>query len=566
MRRLVGGILAVLGVLALAACAGLPISGPVTAGRPVDETQTGPEVRFFPEEPQPGATQEEIVEGFLLAGSGSSSDWQTARSFLAPSIQSSWDPSAGVAVVPTGEIVAQPAVDDTVKVVLAPVASVDEAGRYEPALGGTATLAFELVQVAGQWRISKAPDGIVLDESVFGTVFHLYSVMYFDPSWTYLVPDERWFPTTSAAVRITAALVDEQPSDWLAGAASTAFTDDVTSVYSSVPQRAGTAQVELSPEVLALDQVTIDRMATQLEESLATAGITEVQLTVDGVPVAATPVQTRSTAVTAAPLVLTDQGFGFLSGRELTTIDGLSDAVERSNPVAVQVGPDQDSAAIRSADGSVARADATDDLVVLDTRSDLRDPVIDPWGYVWSIPARSPAALTAYGPGAESALLSQPWAAAGVTDVQAISISRDGTRMAGVVRIGDRTELWLSGVIREDDANDQLPARLGEPIIAGTIAGEAVSMAWTDDVTVSIVVRSGTDTEIVEQVVGGTSSSVAGPSGASVTTVATASSSIRLRADDGGLYIRRGANWLQTAEGILLLAVQQGTAQQSAAP
>ena len=562
MRRLIGTVLAILGILVLSACAGLPVSGPVTAGRPVDEVRTGPEVRFFPDGPQPGATQEEIVEGFLLAGSGSSADWATARSFLAPAIQSSWDPSAGVAVVPTGEIVAQPAVDDTVKVILAPVASVDATGRYEPALGGTATLAFELIQVAGQWRISKAPDGIVLDESVFGTVFHRYSVMYFDTSWTYLVPDERWFPTTSAAVRITGALVDEQPSDWLAGAVSTAFTDDVTSVYSSVPQSAGTAQVELSAEALALQQLTIDRMATQLEASLATAGITEVELTVDGVPIAATPVQTRSTAVTGGPLVLTDEGFGFLSGSELTPIGGLSGAVVRSNPVAVQVGPDQESAAVRSADGSVARADVTDDVVVLDTRSGLRDPVIDARGYVWSIPARSPAALTAFGPGIESPLLSQSWAAAGATDVQAMSISRDGARMAGVVRIGDRTELWLSGVIRDESDNRGVPARLGEPIVAGTIAGEAVSMVWTDNVTVAVVTRSGTETEIVEQVVGGTSSTIAGPAGASITTVATATSSIRLRSDDGGLYVRRGANWLQTAEGISLLAVQQGTPQQ----
>lgn len=558
MRRLIASALAMVGILALSACAGLPVSGPVTAGRPVDEVLTGPEVRFFPEEAQPGATPEEIVEGFLLAGSGSSNDWQAARSFLAPSIQSSWDPSAGVTIVPTGQIVAQPAVDDMVKVTLAPVASVDETGRYEPALGGTATLAFELVEIAGQWRISRAPDGIVLDESVFGTVFHRYSVMYFDPSWTYLVPDERWFPTTSAAVRITAALVDEQPSDWLAGAVSTAFTDDVTSVYSSVPQSAGTAQVELSPEVLALPQLTIDRMATQLEASLATAGITEVQLTVDGVPIAATPVPTRSTAVTGSPLVMTDQGFGFLSGNAITAIPGLSEAVIRSNPVAVQVGPDQESAAVRSADGSVARAEASDDVVVLDTRSGLRDPVIDARGFVWSIPARSPAALTAFGPGVESPLLSQPWAAAGATDVQAVSISRDGTRMAGVVRVGDRTELWLSGVIRN---NDGVPARLGEPIIAGSIEGEAVSMAWTDDVTVAVVARSGTETNVVEQVVGGASATVAGPAGVSISTVATATSSVRLRSEEGGLYVRRGANWLQTAEGILLLAVQQGTPQ-----
>ncbi|WP_434970048.1 LpqB family beta-propeller domain-containing protein [Microbacterium sp. bgisy207] len=558
MRRIIGAVLAMVGVLALAACAGLPVSGPVTAGRPVDETRTGPEVRFFPDGPQPGASREEIVDGFLRAGSGSSGDWETARLFLAPSIRTTWDPLAGVAVVPTGEIAAQPAVEDTVKVVLNPLASVDATGHYEPAAGGMVTLAYELVEISGEWRISKAPDGIVLDESVFGTVFHRYSVMYFDPSWTYLVPDERWFPTTSAAVRITGALVDEQPSDWLRGAVSTAFPDDVTFAWSSVPQSAGTAQVELSPEVLALQQLTIDRMATQLEASLATAGITEVQLTVDGAPVAATPVETRSTTVTGGPLVMTDAGFGFLTGNELTPIPGLSDAVVRSDPVAVQVGPDRDVAAVRSVDGSVSRAEATGGVVVFDTRSGLRDPVIDPGGFVWSIPAGSPAALTAFAPDVESPLLSQPWAAAGATDVQAISISRDGTRMAGVVRVGDRAEVWLSGVIRNGDG---VPARLGEPIVAGLIDGEAVSMAWTDDVTVSVVVRDGSATEIVEQVVGGAPAGVAGPAGASITTVATATSSIRLRSDAGGLYVRRGANWLQTAEGITLLAVQQGTPQ-----
>lgn len=558
MRRVVCAVLALLALTGLAACTGLPVTGPVTAGRPVDEAETSPEVRFFPDGPQPGASPEEIVDGFLRAGSGSSGDWATARQFLAPSIRETWNPSAGVTVVPTAEASVLETVDDTVNVALAPTAIVDASGRYEPAPGALASLSFDLVEIDGQWRISRAPDGIVLDESVFATVFHRYSVMYFDTTWSYLVPDERWFPTSNAAVRIAGALIDEQPSDWLEGAVRTAFPDDVTFAWPSVPVTAGTAQVELSPEVLALEQLTVDRMAAQLNASLATAGITDVLLAVDGTPLDATPVETRSTMVTSTPLVLTEQGFGFLSGPELTPIPVLSDVIAASDPVVVQMGADRDLAVVRSADGVVSRAGIDGDLVTLDTRAGLRDPAIDPVGFAWSIPEDAPADLTAFGLEDESPLLSlsPSWVAAGATSVQQLALSRDGTRMAAVVRVGNRTEIWLSGVVRTDDST---PVRLGEPIVAGTVTGTAVSMTWADDTSLAIVVRGASETSIVEQVVGGESSTVPGPAGVTISTVATATSSIRLRSDAGGLYVRRGANWLQTAEGIDLLAGQQGS-------
>ena len=51
----------------------------------------------------------------------------------------------------------------------------------------------------------------MLDRDVFPSVFHDYSVMYFDPTWEYLVPDVRWFPTANAASRVADALVNEPP-------------------------------------------------------------------------------------------------------------------------------------------------------------------------------------------------------------------------------------------------------------------------------------------------------------------------------------------------------------------
>lgn len=558
MRRKLLTMAALLGLFALTACTGLPVSGPVTAGRAIDEAETGPEVRFIPDAPQPGATPEEIVDGFLRAGSGSSGDWATARLFLAPNIEKTWNPSAGVTIVPVGALIDQEADENAVAVSLSPRASVDESGRYEPSDGGITTLAFELVEIDGQWRISQAPDGIVLDESVFTTVFHQYSVMYFDPFWTYLVPDVRWFPTSNAAVRIAGALIDQPPSDWLRGAVVSAFPEDVTFAWSSVPITSGTAQVELSPEVLALDSEDIDRMATQLDASLATAGINDVLLTVNGAPLDATPVPTRSTAVTGAPLVRTEAGFGFLSGSEITPIPGISSAVEQVEANAVQLGPDRDLAAIRTVDGAVLSADSTGQSAVVDSRQNLVAPAVDPLGYIWSVPRSSPAALTAFGASLESPVLAQAWATAGATAVSAIAISRDGTRMAGAVAVGSRREVWLSGVIRDSSG---VPARLGDPITVGVLAGSAVSMTWADDSSLALVLEAGDQILVVEQPVGGAAASVSGPAGVAVTSVAVASSSIRLRSEAGGLYVRRGANWLLTAEGIDVLAVQQGSPQ-----
>ncbi len=41
----------------------------------------------------------------------------------------------------------------------------------------------------------------------------------------------------------------------------------------------------------------------------------------------------------------------------------------------------------------------------------------------------------------------------------------------------------------------------------------------------------------------------------------TGISSLRLRADDGTLYVKRGTAWQPTATGILVLATQQGAPQ-----
>ncbi len=84
----------------LAGCAGLPTSGQVQQGLPADADANPPDFSFLPDRPQPGASPDEIVEGFIRAGSGPglTANWERAREFLAPAIRDKWNPTASVTV------------------------------------------------------------------------------------------------------------------------------------------------------------------------------------------------------------------------------------------------------------------------------------------------------------------------------------------------------------------------------------------------------------------------------------------------------------------------------------
>ncbi|GAA1946303.1 GerMN domain-containing protein [Microbacterium deminutum] len=555
------GILAVVVLavaLVLSACAGLPTSGQVYPGLPADADANPPDFSFLPDRPQPGATPKEIVEGFIRAGSGPglTETWERAREFLAPEIRDKWKPTAVVTVDVLGDRVYTSAAEGSVSLSLVAVATVDDKGAYEQAEGGPTSLPFELAKQAdGEWRITQVRDGIVLDRDVFPTVFHHYSVMYFDPTWSYLVPDVRWFPTGNAATRVAEALVNKPPSEWLADSVTTSFQG--VTVLPSVPvDPSGVAHVDLSESALSVPPDTLDRMLTQLQASLATAGVVEVQLSVGTTPISASPVPVRSTRVTGPSLVLTKDGLGFLVGEQLQPVPGLSDVVKTVSPVSIQVTADRDWAALRLTDGTVWRqgADGSSDRV--DARPGLVDPTIDQFHTVWSVPRSNPGALTAHLPNGSSVAVADAWP--GATEVSSIAISRDGARMAATVTSGGSTQVWIAGVVR---ATDGTPKRLGAPVALGEAVGTGVSLAWLDDITLGALSHAGDTSQVSEQLVGGPAGSTAAPAGMASLAGASAVSAVRMRGEDGLLYVRRGTNWQQTASGILVLATQQGMPQ-----
>ncbi len=411
-------------VLALAGCSGLPTAGPVNPGLPADAEAGNPDFAFQPDSPQPGATPEEIVDGFIRAGTGPGADgnWSVAREYLAPG--SEWDPRSGVTVDRPGDREFTAPSEGQVLLTLAPVANVDDIGSYAESEERSTTVPFQLaLQEDGEWRITEAPDGLILDTSQFSTVFRRASLMYFDPTAQFLVPDVRWFPAINVATYVTDALVDGPPAPWLAASVVTAFPESV-SLRPSVPVEDGVAEVVLGTAAVELSADTLSRMQAQLTATLRTVGVSSVAMSAGAAPLDVEPASTRSTRVNTLPLVLTAEGFGFLSGEQLEPIEGLSQALLTVDAVAIQVSPDRDFAGVRLASGTVGRVEADGDVLEVDTRAGLIDPTVDAFGYTWSVARDAPSSLTAFAPGSEQIAIAGAWPE--VTQVTAMSLSRDG--------------------------------------------------------------------------------------------------------------------------------------------
>lgn len=538
----------------LTACGGLPTSGPVVAGGPISQDDAGSVPVFIPDPPTKDATPQQIVEGFIAAGSGPVNNWETAQLYLAPEFASEWNPRAGVTVYAPGERSLQQTSETTFSLTVTPVGNVDNAGQLASSGGAPATLAYTLArQSDGQWRITQAPQGIVLDRNGFEQVFGGYALQFFDPTWTYLVPDERWFPRLYAPTRIAEALVDGGPSDWLAGSVVTAFTEGARLAQVSVPVRSGVATVSLEDGARSLDGEALDRMQTQLTASLKQAsGIAEVDMQVDEQPLTAQVLSTRETRIDPRPLVRTGTQFGF-AGSTIEEIPGLSAALLQVDTTDIEVDADRTSAAVRDSAGAVWRVAQDGTRTRLDTRAGLVAPSVDPFGFVWSAPQDAPAAVAAFAPDGTRIAVAAAWP--GATRIVSQKVSRDGTQIAAIVRDGDGSAVWVAGITR---ARDGTPASLGSVRLVAELPAPASALTWVDSSTLALLTTQNGAPYVYTQDVGGFGAFQRSP--ASITTVSGGrlSGGIHLRDAAGEVFTQRGANWQQLTTGVAILAIQQG--------
>ena len=283
-RRGLAVIWAAVLVIALSACSGIPTSSSVVVGPNVDRSSTS-EFDYNPAGPVADASQEQVLRGFFTAFLGPQGDYKVARQFLSSEFASQWDARNSVIVRTGGFSFTE--VDATTMVYSTKTkAVVDESGAYT-GINPTApqTLTFKFVREDGQWRISEAPNGIVLSEGTFRNIFSPQTLYFLDPALKNLVPDLRWFPAGTAATRIVSALL-AGPPPWLQGAVTSVFPDGTQlSPPRVVTVESGVAQVDLSSEALAAKDSERQLMRLQLGLSLSgVPSIRSVAMTVNGSP------------------------------------------------------------------------------------------------------------------------------------------------------------------------------------------------------------------------------------------------------------------------------------------
>lgn len=569
--RILRGAVIALALLGLTACASLPVTGDVRPGLAAGQSGGGSDLAFVPQGPSNGMDPKDIVRGFIDAASSPKDSWSIARQFLTADEAQKWKPDAGV-TIDTGSAerrfdvpdVAKEATSTSVHLSLQQAGAVDETGAYSGApVNRAAELMFTLAKNKdGQWRISAAPDGIVLDADSFAAadVFAPYALQYFDPSWTYLVPDVRWFPKReNTASRIVQSLVSGKPSPWLSGAVRTAFTGDIALGRNAVTFDSQIAEVALNDAANKADPVTLARMRTQLERSLSSlsgAGVLQVKLTSSGRDLSAGAATAAPTAVDPRPLVLTDKGFGYLAGGELTPIDGVSVPLQNfpEQITAIRAASGAQRVAVQGVSGTVyAVADGRTDEI--DARPGLIPPALDPFGYIWTVPRTSPSSILAW-PNSASASASR--SLAGPSDagqITAMAVSRDGARLAMAVTANGQVRIEVVAIARDDRG---APTGLGvaDPNVIAWPAA-ALDIAWLDDTTVGVLATDAASPLLRQQQVGGPARTVDVPEATQSIAPGSPTTSVQLFGN-GVLWVRSGPAPTQVSTNVKVLAVQIG--------
>lgn len=180
-------VAALVAVAGLTSCVNIPQHGAVVQ---VKEGPQAPQVEvpdFNPGPPQPGASPSAIVAGFLEAMEATPVQTNKALLFLTTEGRAAWKPQEAVVAYNRH---AAPRGRHTVTVRLRGADVVGSAGQWQGRLSPAAErVTFAMRREAGQWRIARAPNALIVTRTFFEQAYQDASLYFFDPSGRILVPE-----------------------------------------------------------------------------------------------------------------------------------------------------------------------------------------------------------------------------------------------------------------------------------------------------------------------------------------------------------------------------------------
>ncbi|RAX44148.1 hypothetical protein DQ354_16995 [Arthrobacter sp. AQ5-06] len=485
-------------VLLLASCARIPTAGPVGKSAEGSAGNVNAPV-FLPAAPQPGAAPDNIIDYFYRAGTGYEGDYAVAREYLTQAASVSWKPDQRALVYREAKVVGT-GVDNVYNFQLDVAYSVDVDGIATQMPEGTIeNIPATLTQVDGEWRISAIPDGTAIPEETFKVIYGAYPIYFYDPSFTYAVPDVRWFIKNKTVKAMTSALL-AGPAPYLRGAVVSAFPSGIKLARESVPVVSGAAQVDLTAKELT-EASTEDRLRMQTQLSLtfrSQPDVVNVELHANQdlvrvedngsvlPPVRDKNVPVREIAVSGNELVRYENN-RVSPLPDMQPVSSLGPRYPAESPVSQTVAflNESRTTLYSMVPGQPARA--------LTTRSTITHPSFSLYDWVW---AAGPGAtggteVVAYRPigvaegaAVPTVTLTPSWLAG--RTVKELRISREGVRALVISEQNGKTNVQIAGIIRNADGT---PRELTAPITL-VATGDPDQGVWVNDTTVAVMKAS----------------------------------------------------------------------------
>jgi hypothetical protein len=539
-------LIAIALVATLTGCATLPVSGPVRIGPDLATPTDGNSFYYSPASPVDGATETEILSGFISAGTAPQNDYSIAREFLDESIRATWNPNQELLIQRTTPKITLTDTG-TALVEVSVAARIDANGRYEtlPA-GSTRVLEYTFTEQAGQVRIDSAPDVTMVIRPVFDVVFRSYSIFFLDKSKKNLVPELRWFPANPATgTKLVKALL-AGPSSWLEPAVISAIPTGTVLSTDAVTVQEEIALVDLSARALVAGLSERSLMKAQLVATLSQLPtITEVSISIERSAQDIPDSQVEPVAATSGTLLAVgENGLEALSGSNPDSFsNGLSFFSSRTvSKLAASKASDKLAALTESGVSETALAAPGSSVEVVDTRFSLAGLEYDSLSYLW-LAAGSQVSVN-------SLPIQAPWLAG--QSIVDFSLSPEGSRVALVVTRGGSNQVLIAPVVRDAKG---VPIQLAAPIAIGSEIDNPVRLSWFDRVTVAIVDDEPELSSIALVSIGGTTRLIQGV--ADVRSLVALGDGTNLYAlkDSGELVVYRGSFWSSLESSISAIAL-----------
>jgi hypothetical protein len=526
--------------LAVAACSGVPSSSkPQVIGPGLGGNSLAPQPTNTP---QKNAEPREIVQEFLRANISEPLDPRGPHEFLTPDEQRKWsdqgvtilsgsidDAHVGLGVTGTTHAVA-------VQVKGTQVGSIGANGAYTAwpvGSGGEGTQwapTYGLDPVNGQFRISDAPDGLVVYATEFAQFYRAVRLYFLDGAETRLVPDVRYTALQSPQAIATWALnqLIAGPRSELTNAVHNEIPPNQPSGRASVSINGLQVRVEL-PGSSRLDSDDKVRMAAQLLATLASQSPkTTMTITDGGVPVDIGNLGSSFTRADFArlsapaapgqaphffdqtpdppaqwPLFYVDDQHRLVTGNGAPVSGpmGTPGRYGDLNSVAItgnRADSDYYVAATRG-QGSGQTLWLGRTTVGLNTQVSAvpRGPLTRPsWlagqSQVW-VASGSKVYAVQYFPTSSSQAQTQAETQAvsvpllpGNARIKALRLSPEGSRVAMIIEQGNASQLWIGSVVRNDNTQGT-PSRIDQIEPVTPPAYRLTDVTWSDDSTLWVV-------------------------------------------------------------------------------